>query len=508
MKALNLLLLSRTHDTGTFSMLYHALSCRKDKKTVSEHEAASVWSLTDRIAAFLAKDSEDGSWLSLLDGFYFSYVIEHIGKEFDLLKIARDGSCILNIELKSEMTGEERIKKQLEQNRYYLSHIAGTIYSFTYVMETGQLYQMNEKGYLKTCELSDLAAALKKKALADSLDDGIDSFFKAAEYLISPIASPEEFLQGRYFLTNQQFDFRRRILSYLQEGCDGAKSPVISISGIAGTGKTLLLLDLGVQLSRKHRVLFIHSGPLRRGHLLIDQRLKHVDIIGKGQAAAADLSGYDYLLIDEADYLEEDIWEALLDKASIRRIPVILAYDPHELLTSSPAVKSAAQSSPESTTQSSPSARFAPVSTLQLAFSGNVRINRPVYSFLRTLLRPADRSGRADYSCIDVVYANDRTERKLLEEYYKKKGYVYVSMAGGDENEEAVIAREYDKVFMVLDNHFYYDEAQHLRCSVNEEEALRLLYEGLSRTRENLCLLVCGNIELFEKVLSVKLGSL
>ena len=74
-----------------------------------------------------------------------------------------------------------------------------------------------------------------------------------------------------------------------------------------------------------------------------------------------------------------------------------------------------------------------------------------------------------------------------------------------DENEEDVIAREYDRVLMVLDENFYYDEEQHLRCRENEEEALRLLYEGLSRTRENLCLLVCADKPLFEKILAIKL---
>ena len=499
MKALNLLLLTRTHDAGTVSMLCQALSCREDAKSISEHEAASLWSLTDMIAAHLAQNSSQGNWPSLLDGFYFSYVIEHIGKEFDLLKIANDGSCILNIELKSEMTGEERIKKQLELNRYYLSHIAGTIYSFTYVMETGQFYMLNEKGFLKKCDLPDLINVLMKEALADYLEDGIDSFFKAADYLISPIASPEDFLQGRYFLTNQQFDFRRRILSYLQEGCAGEDSPVISIAGIAGTGKTLLLLDLCLELSRKQRVLFVHSGPLRRGHIVIDQRLKNVDIIGNSQIPQADLAGYDYLLLDEADHLEMNAWESLYFKAKERNIPVILTYDTHELLDTSALTQDHAQSCA--------SGIFAKVSALHLSFSGNIRINRPVYSFLRTLLRPNDRPGRTDYSCIDVVFANDEAERKLLEEYYKEKGYVYVSMTGGDEKEEDVIAREYDRVLMVLDENFYYDEEQHLRCRENEEEALRLLYEGLSRTRENLCLLVCADKPLFEKILAIKLAS-
>ena len=502
MKTVNLLLLTRTHEARTISMLYHALSGREDSKQISDHEAASLWSLADRIAPDLAADSSEcpGGWMSLLDGFYFSYVIEHIGKEFDLLKIAQDGSCILNIELKSEMIGEDRIKKQLEQNRYYLSHITGTIYSFTYVMETDQLYLLNEKGYLRECGSAELAAVLRKEPLRHFLADGIDLFFKAAEYLISPIASPEKFLQGKYFLTNQQFDFRKRILAFLQEHSADCAAPAAGISGTAGTGKTLLLLDLALVLSRKQRVLFVHSGPLRQGHLVIDQRLKNVDIIGSGQIPDADLSGYDYLLIDEADHLEDGTAECLLKTAGRMGIPVILSYDPHELL-------SEASEEMEEGTGNAPGDHLAQLCQLHLSFSGNIRINRPVLSFLRRLLHPAERSGRQDYSCIDVVYAEDQGERRLLEDYYNEKGYVLVSTDSGAQTQEDVIAREYDKVIMILDETFYYDTSGRLRAGKKEEEAIALLYEGLSRTRENLCLLVQGNRELFSRILALRLAS-
>ena len=621
MKAVNLLLLTRTHEAKTVSMLYHALSGRADSKTVSAHEAASLWSFADRASSCLealeAKaDISPGSRMACLDGFFFSYVIEHIGKEFDLLKIARDGSCILNIELKSEKIEEERIARQLEQNRYYLSHIARTIWSFTYVMENDQLYQMNEKGYLRACGMEELAAVLAKDVFRDYLPDGIDSFFKAADYLISPVASPEKFLAGQYFLTNQQFDFRRRILSCLREysedrrvpgirvpgndvpgtdaaekpaeqhtpaagesgtgvpgsdvpGTDAAEkpaeqhAPVIGVSGIAGTGKTLLLLDLALELSKKQRILFVHSGPLRNGHQVIDQRLKNVDIIGEGSIPGADVSGHACLLIDEADHLKEEPLKELLLRAEKCGIPVILSYDPHVLLFEADRTRSTEAGSRQSREPSTgvptveelrveapatgalsaeepsiagelsaevrsvgeltigdptagdpdagelipggPTARFDRICTMTLAFTGNIRINRPVYSFLRTLLNLGDRPGRHDYGCIDVVYAGRDEEKDLIEAYYRDRGYVLVSDRSGAETEEDVIAREYDKVMMVLDDSFYYDDAGHLRSSENGREALRLLYEGLSRTRENLCLLVTGSKELFEAVLSVRL---
>ena len=115
MRAVNLYLLTRTHEPDGLSWILEAMSKSRKPKEVSAHEAATLWSLTDVLAKELQKRGRRGAddWVSLLDGFFFSYVIEHIGKEFDLLKASSDGGCILNIELKSEMVEEERIRRQL-----------------------------------------------------------------------------------------------------------------------------------------------------------------------------------------------------------------------------------------------------------------------------------------------------------------------------------------------------------------------------------------------------------
>ena len=142
-------------------------------------------------------------------GFISLYTIEHIGKEFDLLKFSSDSGCVLNIELKSVKVEEDRIRKQLDQNRYYLSHIASEIYSFTYVMETGELYTLDDSGAFEPCGMERLAGVLALDILREYLPEGIENCFRAAEYLICPIAEPDKFLKGKYFLTNQQFDFRK-----------------------------------------------------------------------------------------------------------------------------------------------------------------------------------------------------------------------------------------------------------------------------------------------------------
>ena len=493
MKAVNLYLLTRMPDHMAMSGVYQSLSGLAGSKMISPHEAASLCALTDLLTDSLTASQEDSfEWMPLLDGFFFSYVIAHIGKEFDLLKISPDGECVLNIELKSEEIGEERIKKQLEQNRYYLSHTAEEIHSFTYVMDTGTLYTLNDKCHFRTCSAGDLIRVLQRPSLQDHLTQDIDRFFRSSDYLISPVAAPEKFLQGQYFLTNQQFDFRRRILDHMKSGT----APVISITGSAGTGKTLLLFDLAMVLSHKDRVLLIHSGLLRQGHLLIDQRLRNVDIRSSAflDRSRPELSEYAFLMADEADHLSRPALDLLLTTARTDHIPLILAYDPHQLLGELPQETNSGQID-----------RISASCTLSLAFTGNIRINRPVYSFLRTLLHRKDHSGRPDYSCIDVLYAADLSDLQRIIFYYQDQGSEWINPDNSRRVNNTVSAQEYGRVLFVINEDYYYDDTLHLCVKNNEAESIRLLYEALSRTRERLCLIVAGNEELFLEILSIRL---
>ena len=113
MKPVNLYTLTRVSDPCRFSSFESVLSVRESIQNFKEHEINSLRILADQLLSA-------GKSLPLLDGFFFSYRIPQISKEFDLLRIGSDS--IVNIELKSGMVPTERIEKQLTQNRYYLAH--------------------------------------------------------------------------------------------------------------------------------------------------------------------------------------------------------------------------------------------------------------------------------------------------------------------------------------------------------------------------------------------------
>ncbi len=512
MKAMNLYLLTRAAAGGDFSLLAKELTGAMHKKEYSRHEAESLRSLTDELVPHLReKAPKESSWLSFLDGFYYSFTIAHISKEFDLLKISAGSDSVLNIELKSEAIAEDRILKQLAQNRYYLSHISKMIFSYSYVMETKTLYCLNDKGYMRVCEMSDLAEVLCRPVFSDYVEKDLDQYFRASDYLISPVAAPEKYLQGHYFLTNQQAEFKRRILETLSEEKkadtaspdDGKESertdrlaPLISVSGSAGTGKTLLLFDLVMHLSRKKKVLFLHGGKLQSGHKVIDDRLRNVEIFTAdsftGRAECA------YLFVDEANRIPADAMDTIIRFVRSQKVPCIMAHDPH-VLTGQEEVMVKAEE------------RIRDLCTLSLEFTGNIRINRPVYSFMRELFFQKERPAAADYSCIDVLFAKTRQEAKEILAYYKDRGYHKITLPGGGVaigrglSADEIVGLEFDKVVVILDSRFYYDDEKrlHVRGEV-AEETRNLLYEGISRTREKLCLLIFENEEIFAEILAIR----
>lgn len=534
MRALNLYTLTRINETGAFSGLENALSGRPWHKHFSSHEAASLRALVNGLAdcfmaagaAGLPTDPSSGgipggeapgrnageqlpepceNWVSFFDGFYFSYTIEHISKEFDLLKFSGNADCALNIELKSEAIEEDRIRKQLEQNRYYLSHVSRTILSYTYVMESNALYCLNDHGFLRRCPMSELAIALQRPVLQTYVEENIGQFFRAQDYLISPVRNPEKLLTGRYFLTNQQSEFRRQILEILQlfeDGLwempeNGEAVPVISLTGNAGTGKTLLLFDLAIEISKKKKVLFVHGGPLREGHHIIDKRLHKVYVFSGTESSAEEIGRrHDFaqcacMLVDEANRFDSARLEALLKKAIEHGIPCIVSYDPHSILGPIPLMEDT-------------EVMISRYETLRMELSGNIRINRPIFSFLRTLFHRKDWSGPVDYSCIDVLYAADKKEERRLTAHYLSKGYELIRSTPESFKSGEIISQEFERVLMVLDKRFYYDESMHLCADGKKGAAIPPLYEGLSRAREKLCLLITGNEKLFRQILAIR----
>lgn len=552
MRAINLFLATRPSGEELFSEYESVLSGRSFLKRTRPHEAASLRGLVRNLPDLP---------VTSFGGFYFSWSIPQIEKEFDLLKFTADCSRILNIELKSQEIGPEKIEKQLRQNRYYLGHITKDITSFTYVEDASAVYTLDESGKLRPSDFRELADALRSFSVP-CLQSGIESLFKVTNYLVAPLNEPERFLKGEYFLTRHQQDLKELILSDLTGDvshvsaenavspggkADDAASPkgaaddagasrtvdagapaadparFISLTGGPGTGKTLLLYDIARAYPGPGRVCLIHCGPILEGHRTLDRALEKADIISadalaapSGELRSADgarLSGlrdYACIFVNEAQRIPGPLLAEILRAAEPENGPrCLFSFDPRQTLNASEVFLNA-------------SGTFLSLSgTHTYRLTKTIRAGQELSAFITALFDLKNAPPGRTYRNVDVLFARNREEAKaILEDLCD--GFTFIRFTpspyrqtrlddyrGGCTVHES-IGQGFDSVVMVMEDDFYYDEKGSLKAGshpYHEYLFLNMLYQGLTRARERLRVIVCGDEALFARIHGIKAGS-
>lgn len=241
----------------------------------------------------------------ILKYFYIGYSMPKISKEFDLLAFDQRHR-VVNIELKSQADyDEEKVRKQLINNKYYLSQVAKEIKLFTYNSDSDIIYTLTEQDELEATDVSSTHLFLASEfyrilATFDSIDVGnLDSLFKVNLYLVSPFRETHAFLEGDYLLSQQQQVLQNNILTISESGFYAVNVP-------SGNGKALMLYDTVKKLSKNNTVLIVHVGKLnatqsslRRNYdwkiIPIRQFMKKIK--------SKKLQNFDYIFIDEAQNL-------------------------------------------------------------------------------------------------------------------------------------------------------------------------------------------------------------
>ena len=132
MKSLSIYTLTRNQSIEHISKLERQLSGRKFPLKIRTWE----WGSMRALAAQLEMHMQEVYSLR----FFYSFQIPRLGKEFDLLQIK--DNHIVNIELKSGVVSDQAIRKQLIQNRYYLSVLGRPIQSYTYISSQNRLVRL------------------------------------------------------------------------------------------------------------------------------------------------------------------------------------------------------------------------------------------------------------------------------------------------------------------------------------------------------------------------------
>lgn len=493
MKPVNLYALTRVCSAKHFSCFESVLSVRESTQDFKEHELNSLRSLVDQLINAQMN-------ISLMDGFFFSYRIPQISKEFDLLRIGEDS--IINIELKSGAVPTERIEKQLTQNRYYLAHTKKRVYTFCYISKQNRLFQLDDTLTLQEQPVEELVETLT--AQENLFSGNIDSLFRPADFLVSPINTPTNFLKKQYFLTSHQEKIKAQIMELQGVRTD---YQYVGITGGAGTGKTLLLYDIAVALSGIGKCCIVHCGIMAPGHQFLNDHLPNVDIVeAKSISLYFDFSPYTFILVDESQRIHLHQYEIIVRAGAANSQLVIFSYDAGQTLSTK-------EQNADIATQVLSLSHFTGYS-----LTDKIRTNRELVSFIRRLDNLRSKDVRDAYPSVEILFATDVQEAQQLIQYYRRKGYQFINFTGSnfypsnfdyytaDTNTHRVVGQEFDNVLMIMDDTFYYDNNQRLKAKEHPNPNYlytKLLLQGLTRVREKLALIVIGDLTLFGSIIDI-----
>ena len=393
--------------------------------------------------------------------FFYSFQIPRLGKEFDLLQIKDDQ--IVNIELKSGKVSDEAVRKQLLQNRYYLSVQGKMIQSYTYISSQERLVRLNNHDHIVEAGWDQLCLVLRRQS--KDYEGDIEDLFQAEMYLFSPVTEPERFLNKEYFLTSQQKDIERRILDKIRK----VKYGYFWFSGLPGTGKTLLLYDIAMKLSVHQKVCMIHCGETGKEWKILHDRLLRIAFLSDSQLEECpDLKEYSAILVDEAHLLSVKELHRILELSE--KHPVIFSSDDEDMISDEEMDR----------TMIREIEHLPDIQSFHL--TNRIRTNAELSSFIQNMMHLPEKRMVRYYPHIQVVYANDDEEAGIL-----LKGYQ-------------------NQLVFIIDERYYYDEKGYLREQRQKQQeptAVRMLFHRLNEAREEFAIIVKGNEAVYEVLLDL-----
>ena len=453
MKSISIYAITRNQNIECLQKLERQLSGRTYFLKMREWELESMKALVRELEVHM----QDVHALR----FFYSFQVPRLGKEFDLLQIKDDQ--IVNIELKSGKVSDEAVRKQLLQNRYYLSVQGKMIQSYTYISSQERLVRLNNHDHIVEADWDKLCLALQRQS--KDYEGDIEDLFQAEMYLFSPVTEPERFLNKEYFLTSRQKDIERRILDKIRK----VKYGYFWFSGLPGTGKTLLLYDIAMKLSVHQKVCMIHCGETGKEWKILHDRLLRIAFLSDSQLEECpDLKEYSAILVDEAHLLSVKELHRILELSE--KHPVIFSGDDEDMISDEEMDR----------TMLREIEHLPDIQSFHL--TNRIRTNAELSSFIQNMMHLPEKRMVRYYPHIQVVYANDEEEAGIL-----LKGYQ-------------------NQLVFIIDERYYYDEKGYLREQRQKHQkptAVRTLFHRLNEAKEEFAIIVKRNEAVYEVLLEL-----
>ena len=435
--------------------------------------------------------------ISIVNRYYLGYSIPQIGKEFDLLRFGHN--YIINIEIKTE-SSIEKILKQQQKNKYYLSFLDKPLHIYTFISNENKLYKLvirNHGDEIEEITFNELCNILMSQEVVTF--NNIDDLFNPSDYLVSPFNSPEKFMSEGYFLTVQQEQIYKEIQTKLSD----TATNFIALTGGAGTGKTLLTYHIAKEtIQRGKKVLILHCAPLNSGHQILMDEYNWSIYMPKYAPNTID---FDLIIIDEAQRMYPYQFDKYIREVRTLNKKCIFSYDEKQYLR-------------DNEKQYHTKERIEKeLLCTPYKLTDKIRTNKEIAYFIRQLFNIKKNIPNIDYTNIELTYCKDCYSAKLLlqellERGWKTPNYTpgtrsffhYEAYLSNDtESAHSVVGQEFNNVVVVIDESFKYNSQGDLIADNTYYSQRQMLYQIITRTRKKLHIVIINNEVMLNRCIDI-----
>lgn len=449
------------------------------------------------IEAFVDELLKANNNISIVNRYYLGYSIPQIGKEFDLLRFGHN--YIINIEIKTE-SSIEKILKQQQKNKYYLSFLDKPLHIYTFISNENKLYKLvirNNGDEIEEITFNELCNILMSQEVVTF--NNIDDLFNPSDYLVSPFNSPEKFMSEGYFLTVQQEQIYKEIQTKLSD----TVTNFIALTGGAGTGKTLLTYHIAKEtIQRGKKVLILHCAPLNSGHQILMDEYNWSIYMPK---YAPNMIDFDLIIIDEAQRMYPYQFDKYIREVRTLNKKCIFSYDEKQYLR-------------DNEKQYHTKERIEKeLLCTPYKLTDKIRTNKEIAYFIRQLFNIKKNIPNIDYTNIELTYCKDCYSAKLLlqellERGWKTPNYTpgtrsffhYEAYLSNDtESAHSVVGQEFNNVVVVIDESFKYNSQGDLIADNTYYSQRQMLYQIITRTRKKLHIVIINNEVMLNRCIDI-----
>lgn len=458
-----------------------------------EHEIEALYILCEELKRF------NDECFDVFEGYYINYTIPQIGKEFDLIRF--ENNRIINIELKSKEIKVNKILDQLKRNYYYFFPFKRKICCYTFIAAQRKLYQYLEtEEKLEEIEISNLFQVLKD---FEGEQKHLDILFAPINYLIFPFNNTQSFVDNKYFLTEHQEQICKDIETKIKQ----ESHYVFSISGEAGTGKTLLTYHIAKNLrEQNYKVIIVHCASSNSGICKLKElewNIYTIKEFNKNEQIQADI-----IIIDEAQRISMDRLKRILEERGNKIL--IFSHDVHQKLNRTNEAEEVTQTIEEAAKETNHK------------LNNKIRHNKKIAYFITKIFNLNNEKYKdlkpESFNNIFLHYANNPQDAKkyidflvgknwqyiyLSTDLYKKDKLDQVKFASNMSSHQA-IGQEWDNIIVTITEDFYYTEQGKLSYKAkyfyNPSETL---FQALTRVRKRLTLVIINNPDIYKKCVEI-----